>query len=300
MPSEYNKTLYSSLKQQAIKAIEEENVEGLKELLKQSYGGLLPNIKRKASYISVHSPQQGRVPYLNNCKDKKFLRDLAIEKDSLAIVDFLFNDGMGVETDLRTAHARSLDTLEKSYKDRFLAIAVQHNSRKVINYLVRKGYTLTPEQLRDYAKNNKAEKPLKAITPVLDKLPLLSQKVKDLADRGYIRESQLVAGLEGYLKTELKTYIDACIAEPEKSGQFLEKNLKPICIASTSFVQGKLKNHRGCKELLGNVLITLASLTIANFCNLIATRGRAFFFEFNTDSVNKINEVETGLIHCSL
>ncbi|KTC69398.1 effector protein B, substrate of the Dot/Icm secretion system [Legionella birminghamensis] len=299
MFSPYDQTVYSSLKMQALEAIDQDNVEQLQELLKLSYLGDQPQYERKGFIIQSYGQTQGLIPYLNNYKDKKFLRDEAIQKDRLAVVDFLFNDGMGLWNELKPVSVTQRRRASESYRNEFLNIAVKYNSREVINYLLAKGFSLTLEQLQEYALKNHAEKAFGAISPIVNKIPLLTLKAKNLAGRGFELESKQIGELELFIRKEIKNYLDSCIAEPEKTSDLLEKNFKTNCTRETSNVQEKLKHHRGYKEFLANFMITLVSLSIANLGNLFATQGRCFFFQFNTDSVTKLNEVKTAVIECS-
>ncbi|MGL6028829.1 MAG: hypothetical protein ACRC0B_00255, partial [Legionella sp.] len=59
--------------------------------------------------------------------------------------------------------------------------------------------------------------------------------------------------------------------------------------------ESALKDHRGWRRLLANLLIGVLSLGTAFIANTIYTRGKHTLFEVNTDSVNKINEMRDAL-----
>ncbi|KTD50443.1 hypothetical protein Lqui_1768 [Legionella quinlivanii] len=299
MPSNFSEERYKALKSQAIEAIEQNNLQQLKELLNQSYKGLLPVLTRKGRVVTL-STREGMVPYLNTRHEKPFLRDLAIQQDHVDIVDFLFNDGMGIRTELNSVDLASDEVREKSYRERFLNKALEYNSRKVIDHLLTKGFSLSVDQLRLYARENNAEQYLNAVIPLLNKLPALAQKADSLHNREYYRESERVRSLDLFIRNQIKLYIDSCIALPEKSAEHLEKQLKSPCYPFTSSVKEELRNHRGYKEFFANLMITISTLFIANIYQAVATKGESFFFKFNTDSVNQLTEVQNSLYECSL
>ncbi|MCE3043571.1 hypothetical protein [Legionella sp. 16cNR16C] len=299
MASNFSEERYKALISQAIEAIEQNDLQQLKKLLNQSYKGLLPVLTRKGRGVTF-STREGMVPYLNTRNEKAFLRDLAIQKDHVDIVDFLFTDGMGVRTELNCVDVVSDEVREKSYRGHFLNKALEYNSRKVIDHLLTKGFSLSVEQLKQYARNNNAEQYLNAVNPLLNKLPALAQKADSLHSREYYRESERVRSLELFIRNQIKLYIDFCIALPEKSAEHLEKQLKSPCYPFTSTVKDELRDHRGYKEFFANLMITISTLFIANIYQAVATKGESFFFKFNTDSVNQLTEVQSSLTECSL
>ncbi|KTC84997.1 hypothetical protein [Legionella brunensis] len=107
-----------------------------------------------------------------------------------------------------------------------------------------------------------------------------------LAGRGHVKAAKEAFKLYERLNTGFKEY---------SLNPMATKAFRDVCDEAMRVARIELERHRGWKEILGNLGLAIAGLgigyVVAGVANLVKTSGKHFFFSFNTDSANKLNDL---------
>ena len=87
---------------------------------------------------------------------------------------------------------------------------------------------------------------------------------------------------------------DTYLLSPGSSEEYNQFKTKSDTLIKNA-QESELKDHRGWKGLLTNILIGVLTLGTAFIANAIYSKGEHTFFEVRTDSLNKIHEIKTSL-----
>ncbi|WED42948.1 hypothetical protein [Legionella cardiaca] len=126
-----------------------------------------------------------------------------------------------------------------------------------------------------------------AITTFTKQLAELAEKAAILAADNHINAAKRAFALYELLDTSFEKY---------QKGNMTKEVFRETCATEMRIAHKELENHRGWKQVLLNLGLALASLGIgyiaACTANLVRTNGKHFFFRCNTDSINKLIELD--------
>lgn len=143
----------------------------------------------------------------------------------------------------------------------------------------------------DVHQNTKKQKTVildpKAVSNFIQQLKALEAKTKELLDNDFNKAADSASLLHTTLNTLFEHY---------SKNEISPEDFKERCEEALSEARKELETHRGWKKVLANVGLAVFGLVglylVAGLANLAITGGKHFFFQFNTDSANKINELE--------
>ena len=113
----------------------------------------------------------------------------------------------------------------------------------------------------------------------------ISNKSKQLSEEKCPDEALIAEHLHTKLKAAFDLYQSS-----SKTGQDYQQ-FKDECAKEINAAKPHLEKHRGWKEIFVNLAIGLVTLGLAFVINYSCSKGNAFFFKVNTDSVNKLNDL---------
>ncbi|WP_339050256.1 hypothetical protein [Rickettsiella endosymbiont of Xylota segnis] len=114
------------------------------------------------------------------------------------------------------------------------------------------------------------------------RLDKLSKKADDLYRRGYRSEGIIVNGVETELKKLNHSYFE------EKLIDLKDYKIRALTIIDEA--RPLLEQHRGCKKILGNLLLLIFTLGIAHIGNKLV--NKQFFFFRETESSKQLNQLD--------
>ena len=192
--------------------------------------------------------------------------------------------------EMRTLYTKNKDTMLREAKQ----LAVQIERHKDLNK------TLIPDFLRLINRTVPVPIPIKktldSSSKVKDDFNLLlkelERKVTYFSKKGHVNAKNVASSLHTLLKTKSETYFklskdDAVKAYPD---------FKTACIKAINAARPELEKHRGMKAFLGNLVLAVLGLglfyIIAASINYARTNGKHFFFQFETDTAKKLDNME--------
>ena len=106
--------------------------------------------------------------------------------------------------------------------------------------------------------------------------------------------SEKKADIASKFYTDMLALFDTYLLSPGSSEEYNQFKTQSDTLIKNA-QESELKDHRGWKGLLTNILIGVLTLGTAFIANAIYSKGEHTFFEVRTDSLNKIHEIKTSL-----